>query len=76
MNFTLKSNMDRFIDFKKIKLQFCNQTLKSNMDRFIAKLACLAFCSFFTLKSNMDRFIDPEWHIDCIELNYFKIQYG
>ena len=71
----LKSNMDRFIDFKKVKLQFCNQNLKSNMDRFIefVREFLLIFSKY--LKSNMDRFIAFKTYVGFC-LIVFKIQYG
>ena len=33
----LKSNMDRFIDYRDFDNLSCNASLKSNMDRFIEK---------------------------------------
>ena len=54
----LKSNMDRFIEFKEELNGKQHTCLKSNMDRFIEILYEYKQTLNVCLKSNMDRFID------------------
>ena len=57
-DFSLKSNMDRFIVSYELAEIRPLPRLKSNMDRFIATVINLKTIAHIGLKSNMDRFID------------------
>ena len=46
MEFILKSNMDRFIEYQKIKDSISYEFLKSNMDRFIELQDDFIFCPY------------------------------
>ena len=49
--------MDRFIEYLKLRGNFCMSHLKSNMDRFIVNACYNLLNRQKNLKSNMDRFI-------------------